>query len=88
MLVLHSEDRGDREAPELGEVVGRKKWCFGRRDVICLTKGCPYMGECIQLVYEQRVIEVEALLLARRRTKLPTLMRAARTRRRRDGEKL
>jgi len=38
--------------------VPKKKWCFGRRDVICLTKDCKYMQGCIQSVYEQRVAEL------------------------------
>ena len=35
--------------------MGRKKACFGREDYVCLTKDCPYMDECIQAVWEQKV---------------------------------
>ena len=35
--------------------MGKKKWCFGRDDVICMTKDCPYMSECIQVVWEQKM---------------------------------
>ena len=35
--------------------MGKKKWCFGREDVICMTKDCPYMSECIQLVWETKM---------------------------------
>ena len=34
--------------------MGKKKWCFGRRDVICLTKDCPYMRGCIEKVANDR----------------------------------
>ncbi|MCE9635671.1 MAG: hypothetical protein K8T90_08205 [Planctomycetes bacterium] len=35
--------------------MGKKKWCFGREDVICLTKDCPYMSECIQVVWQRKM---------------------------------
>ena len=35
--------------------MGKKKWCFGREDVICMTKDCPYMSDCIQVVWESKM---------------------------------
>jgi hypothetical protein len=35
--------------------LGKKKWCFGREDVICMTKDCPYMSDCIQVVWEKKM---------------------------------
>lgn len=35
--------------------MGKKKWCFGREDVICLTKDCPYMSDCIQVVWQKKM---------------------------------
>jgi hypothetical protein len=35
--------------------MGKKKWCFGREDVICLTKDCPYMSDCIQVVWQRKM---------------------------------
>jgi len=35
--------------------VGKKKWCFGREDVICMTKDCKYMSECVQVVWERKM---------------------------------
>ena len=35
--------------------MGKKKWCFGREDVICMTKDCKYMSECIQVVWERKM---------------------------------
>ncbi len=35
--------------------MGRKKACFGREDYVCLTRDCPYMNECIQTVWENKV---------------------------------
>jgi hypothetical protein len=38
-----------------GRRVGKKKWCFGREDFVCLTKDCPYMADCIKVVWEKKV---------------------------------
>ena len=35
--------------------MGKKKWCFGREDFVCLTKDCPYMTDCIKVVWEKKV---------------------------------
>ena len=35
--------------------MGKKKWCFGREDFVCLTKDCPYMADCIQVVWDKKV---------------------------------
>lgn len=35
--------------------MGKKKWCFGREDFVCLTKDCPYMSDCIKVVWEKKV---------------------------------
>ncbi len=35
--------------------MGKKKWCFGREDFVCLTKDCPYMSECIRVVWDKKV---------------------------------
>ena len=35
--------------------MGKKKWCFGREDFVCLTKDCPYMADCIKVVWEKKV---------------------------------
>ena len=35
--------------------MGKKKWCFGREDVICMTKDCKYMSECVQVVWERKM---------------------------------
>lgn len=35
--------------------MGKKKWCFGREDVICMTKDCPYMSDCIQVVWRRKM---------------------------------
>ena len=35
--------------------MGKKKWCFGREDVICLTKDCKYMSDCIQVVWQKKM---------------------------------
>ena len=35
--------------------MGKKKWCFGREDFVCLTKDCPYMADCIKVVWDKKV---------------------------------
>jgi hypothetical protein len=35
--------------------MGKKKWCFGREDFVCLTKDCPYMAACIRVVWDKKV---------------------------------
>jgi hypothetical protein len=44
----------DGLTPE-GPPMGKKKWCFGREDFVCLTKDCPYMAECIRVVWDKKV---------------------------------
>jgi hypothetical protein len=38
----------------------RRKWCFGRRDIICQTQDCPYMRGCIEKVAQDRADEFAA----------------------------
>jgi len=40
--------------------MGKKKWCFGREDVVCLTKDCPYMSDCIQVVWQKKMARLIA----------------------------
>ena len=35
--------------------MGKKKWCFGREDVVCMTKDCPCMSDCIQVVWQRKM---------------------------------
>ncbi len=35
--------------------MGKKKWCYGREDFVCLTRDCPYMSGCIKVVWEKKV---------------------------------
>ncbi|MHC4924655.1 MAG: hypothetical protein ACYTG4_11360 [Planctomycetota bacterium] len=35
--------------------MGKKKWCFGREDFVCLTQDCPYMSDCIKVVWDKKV---------------------------------
>jgi hypothetical protein len=58
--------------------MGKKKWCFGRRDVICLTKDCPYMRGCIERVAEDRFDEFVKLAAEYPHQKLTQLHRVGR----------
>jgi len=56
--------------------------------VICLTRDCKYMRGCIQVVYEARVAEVEAMTRYRGGLSLPKMKKALKRKRKKDGEKL
>lgn len=45
--------------------MGKKKWCFGREDFVCLTKDCPYMAECIRVVWDKKVSRMIARMRPR-----------------------
>jgi len=46
--------------------MGKKKWCFGREDFVCLTKDCPYMADCIKVVWEKKVSRMITRMRPRR----------------------
>jgi hypothetical protein len=52
--------------------MGRKKACFGREDYVCLTRDCPYMNECIQTVWENKVTGMLKRSRAGKKTKKET----------------
>ena len=35
--------------------MAKKKDCFGSETYVCRTQGCPYMAECVQLVWEKKL---------------------------------
>lgn len=45
--------------------MGKKKWCFGREDFVCLTKDCPYMSDCIKVVWDKKVSRMIARMKPR-----------------------
>lgn len=68
--------------------MGKRKWCFGRRDVICLTADCKHMRGCIVSVYEQRVAEVVAMSEMAPEKPIGSVRRALRLVRKKKGGKL
>ncbi len=46
--------------------MGKKKWCFGREDFVCLTKDCPYMADCIKVVWDKKVSRMITRMRPRR----------------------
>ena len=58
--------------------MGKKKWCFGREDVICLTKDCPYMSDCIQVVWQKKMSRMIAKGRVDRSGTIPKLKSALR----------
>jgi hypothetical protein len=63
--------------------MGKKKWCFGREDVICLTKDCKYMSECIEVVWQKKMERLMDQGRVDRSGTLPTLKTAIKKRERR-----
>lgn len=68
--------------------MGKKKWCFGRRDVICLTKDCPYMRGCIERVASDRFDDFMELAAEYPNQGLPQLHRVGRRRSKAAGIKV
>jgi hypothetical protein len=40
--------------------VSKKKDCFGSETYVCRTQNCPYMSECVQVVWEKKLRRVIA----------------------------
>ena len=59
--------------------MGKKKDCFGSDTHVCMVKDCPYMSECIRVVWEKKMEKV----LSRARDRRTT--RAGRARGRQSG---
>jgi hypothetical protein len=62
--------------------MGKKKWCFGREDVICLTKDCPYMSDCIKVVWQKKMDRLMSEGQADRTGSIPELKSTAKKRER------
>ena len=58
--------RAVRTIPREGcrETMSKKKDCFGSETYVCRTQNCPYMAECVQVVWEKKLRRI----LARRGT--------------------
>lgn len=35
--------------------MAKKKDCFGSESYVCRTQNCPYVSECVQLVWEKKL---------------------------------
>jgi hypothetical protein len=50
--------------------MAKKKDCFGSETYVCRTRNCPYMSECVQVVWEKKLRRVmsrrDATLVDRR----------------------
>jgi hypothetical protein len=40
--------------------MAKKKDCFGSESYVCRTQNCPYMSECVQMVWEKKLRRVVA----------------------------
>ena len=40
--------------------MAKKKDCFGSETYVCRTQDCPYMSECVQVVWEQKLRRIMA----------------------------
>jgi hypothetical protein len=62
--------------------MAKKKDCFGSETYVCRTKDCPYVGECVQVVWEKKLRRV----LAEKSPAVGSKARAARSVRVRSRE--
>ena len=40
--------------------MAKKKDCFGSETYVCRTQNCPYVSECVQVVWEKKLRRVMA----------------------------
>ena len=40
--------------------MAKKKDCFGSESYVCRTQSCPYMAECVEVVWEKKLLRVMA----------------------------
>ena len=40
--------------------MSKKKDCFGSETYVCRTRDCPYMSDCVQVVWEKKLRRVIA----------------------------
>ena len=68
--------------------MGKKKDCFGIESHVCMVKDCPYMSECIRVVWEKKMEKVLSRARDRRaaREEEPSQKAAAKPRRRRRSK--
>ena len=40
--------------------MSKKKDCFGSETYVCMTRSCPYMSECVKVVWEKKLRRILA----------------------------
>ncbi len=40
--------------------MAKKKDCFGSESYVCRTQNCPYMSECVQVVWDKKLRRIMA----------------------------
>ncbi len=43
------------DAPSSEGDMAKKKDCFGSESYVCRTQNCPYVSECVQIVWEKKL---------------------------------
>ena len=43
-----------------GNRMSKKKDCFGSETYVCRTKDCPYVSDCVQVVWEKKMRRIVA----------------------------
>ena len=56
--------------------MSKKKDCFGSESYVCRTKDCPYMAECVQVVWEKKLRRIVDRKQGAPSTRLPALASA------------
>ena len=47
-------------ASTLEEFMSKKKDCFGSDTYVCRTRDCPYVSDCVQVVWEKKMRRILA----------------------------
>ena len=48
------------DAPSSESDMAKKKDCFGSENYVCRTQNCPYVSECVQIVWEKKLKRIIA----------------------------
>ena len=52
--------QGRRIALLRGDFMSKKKDCFGSETYVCRTRDCPYMSDCVQVVWDKKLRRILA----------------------------
>lgn len=59
-LLVRPYDRRGCTPGACARAMSKKKDCFGSETYVCRTSDCPYMAECVQVVWDKKLRRVVA----------------------------